>query len=102
MAAVSPKTLFEILDETIDALDGYRRDPAVTKADVLDSMETQLSIAPRKMLATPMSTSYCIFRPPRAQALEEAEAHPDKLLYPGISLSNCRQPRAQTLEADTE
>ena len=92
MAAVSPKTLFDILDDAMIALEQFRRSADVTKADVLDSMETRLSIAMRKMLATPMSTSYCIFRPPRAQALEEAEAHPDKLLYPGISLSNCRQP----------
>ena len=75
MAAVSPKSLFDILDDAIDALDGYRRDPNVTKADVLDSMETRLSIALRKMLATPTSTSYCIFRPPRVLALgPEADA----------------------------
>ena len=66
MAAVSPKTLFEILDDALESLDGYRRSPDVTKEQVLDSMETRLSIALRKALATPMSTSYSLFRPARA------------------------------------
>ena len=76
MAAISPKSLFDILDDAITALDEYRRDPHVTKADVLDSMDTRLSIALRKMLATPTCTGYSMFRPKRVLDLP-AEAGTD-------------------------
>ena len=57
-----PKTLLHILTDSLRAIEEYRRDPAVTKEDVLDSLESRLCIAMSKMISTPTATSYSMFR----------------------------------------
>ena len=56
-----PKTLVQILTESLRAVDEFRRDPCMTKEDVLDSLESRLCIALRKMIAAPTATSYSMF-----------------------------------------
>lgn len=57
-----PKTLLHIITDSLRAIENYRLDHAATKEDVLASLENRLCIALSKMIATPNSTSYCMFR----------------------------------------
>ena len=57
-----PKNLLNVIEESLQAIEAFRLDPHQTKEEVLKSMESRLSIILSKMIATPTSTSYCLFR----------------------------------------
>ena len=56
------ETFFSILQEGIRFLDKCKADMAFTKEDVITGMEERICIMMKKMLSTPTSTSYCLFR----------------------------------------
>lgn len=56
-------TLLDVITETLDTIEQYKRDPEATPETILDSMEMRVCRMLKKMIATPMSTSYCIFKP---------------------------------------
>ena len=56
-------TLLDVITETLDTIERYKRDPDVTPETILDSMEMRVCLMLKKMIATPTSTSYCIFKP---------------------------------------
>lgn len=55
-------TFLDMMRSCLDAIESFRVQEDVSKADVLDSMENRVSLMMRKMVATPTTTSYCIFR----------------------------------------
>jgi hypothetical protein len=64
-----PRNYFDALCEALRFVDEARADEGRTKADVLDSVENRLSFLLTKLLAAPLTTSYCVFRhddPPQA------------------------------------
>jgi hypothetical protein len=59
-----PKTFMEALLECSAFIDKMRKDPAYTKEDVLDSMETRLSFLVGKMATSPTCMPFKIFPDP--------------------------------------
>lgn len=59
-----PKTFMEALLECSTFIDKVRKDPAYTKEDVLDSMETRLSFLVGKMATSPTCMPFKIFPDP--------------------------------------
>ncbi len=57
-----PGTFFSALRESLRHIHECRENPAVTKEDALEQMESRLSRMLTKMLSTPTATSFCIFR----------------------------------------
>jgi hypothetical protein len=55
-------TFLDMLKSCLEATESFRVQGDVTKDDVLDSMENRVSLMMRKMVATPTTTSYCIFQ----------------------------------------
>ena len=55
-------TFLDMMRSCLEAIESFRAQDDVTKADVLDSMENRVALMMRKMVATPTTTSYCIFR----------------------------------------
>ena len=58
----SPKNFPESLRACVAYIERCRRDPGMTKEDVLVGMEERVSDMMTKMLAAPTATSYCVFR----------------------------------------
>ena len=59
-----PKTFMEALLECSAFIDKLRKDPAYTKEDVLDSMETRMSFLVGKMATSPTCMPFKIFPDP--------------------------------------
>lgn len=66
-----PRNFFESLRSCVSYLDRCRRDPGMTKDDVLDGIEERVSVMMGKALSAPTATSFCVFR------LDEDPADPD-------------------------
>lgn len=58
-----PPTFMDTLLECSRFIDQARRDPISTKEDVLDSMETRLSLLVGKLASQPTSASFAIHFP---------------------------------------
>ena len=58
----NPPTILQVITETCDLLDKYRKDQSVSKTDVIDTMEEKLSILSGKYIAFPTSTSFAMFQ----------------------------------------
>ena len=56
-----PRNYFDALCETMDFLRAARADEALSKADVLDSLENRVSFLLTKLLATPTTTGFSLF-----------------------------------------
>lgn len=67
-AADQPANFKDSLCDCVAYIERCRKDPGMTKEDVLIGMEERVSVMMRKMLAAPTATSYCVFR------LEDHEA----------------------------
>ena len=59
-----PPTFMDMLLECSKFIDQARRDTLCTKEDVLDSMETRLSLLVGKLASQPTSASFAIHFPP--------------------------------------
>lgn len=57
------KTLLDVILETLETIDRYKRDPTITPNVILDSVHTRVCLMLKKMISTPTCTSYCIFKP---------------------------------------
>jgi len=58
----SPRNFFESLRSCVSYLEQCRRDPGMTKDDVLDGIEERVSVMLNKALSAPTATSFCVFR----------------------------------------
>jgi hypothetical protein len=56
------KTFLEVILETTALLEKYKTDAAVTKEDVIESMEDQLSYICGKLVSAPTNTSFVLFK----------------------------------------
>lgn len=56
------QTFFDVVHESILRLQVCKEDESITKADVIDEMESRLSLILKKMISTPSATSYSMFR----------------------------------------
>ena len=68
-----PKTFFDALQESIKFVEDSRANDAMSKTDVLDSVEKRLSFIMAKLLGAPTSTSFCMFRKDCAEPEPEPE-----------------------------
>jgi len=66
-----PRNFFESLRSCVSYLDRCRRDPGMSKDDVLDGIEERVSVMMGKALSAPTATSFCVFR------LDEDREDPD-------------------------
>lgn len=57
-----PRNFFESLRSCVSCIERCRRDPGMTKEDVLTMMEERISVMMSKALAEPTATSFCVFR----------------------------------------
>jgi hypothetical protein len=64
-----PKTFLESMLECSEFLDKARKDPGISKNDVLDSMEARMSFLIGKMAASPTCMPFRIFPEPSEAAL---------------------------------
>lgn len=62
MFYATPTTFMEVLLDASRVLEEARHNEAVTKQDLIDSMEGRVSIMIGKLASTPTTTSFCIFR----------------------------------------
>jgi len=56
-----PKTFLQMLLECAQFVEKARHDPSSSKTDVLDSMETRLSLLMGKLLSHPTSATFSVF-----------------------------------------
>ena len=58
-----PKTLLDVILETFETIERFKVSRDVTPTAILEAMERMVCIMLKKMIATPSSTSYCIYKP---------------------------------------
>lgn len=58
----SPQNFFESLRSCVSYLTKCRRDEGMSKTDVIDGIEERVSVMLSKLLSTPTTTSFCIFK----------------------------------------
>lgn len=57
------KTLLDVIVETLETIERYKRDDTATVNNILDAVHNRVCLMLRKMISTPTCTSYCIFNP---------------------------------------
>lgn len=57
----TPCTFMEILLDTTNMLEKYKHDTTVTKEDLVESMESRLSLLMGKFISMPINTSFSLF-----------------------------------------
>jgi hypothetical protein len=60
-AYAQPSTFMEVLLDTTNMLEKYKHDTLVTKEDLVESMESRLSLIMGKFIAMPINTSFSLF-----------------------------------------
>ena len=58
-----PQTLLDVIVETLETIERFKVSRDVTPNAILEAMERRICIMLKKMIATPSSTSYCIYKP---------------------------------------
>ena len=58
----TPKTFLEMLLEFSNTLEKYRKDNSVSKEDVAEMAEENISMIIGKLVAVPTTTSFSLFR----------------------------------------
>ena len=57
-------TLFEALLDCSSFVERARTDEALSREDILDGLETRVSVALGRLAAVPTCTSFCLFKEP--------------------------------------
>ena len=71
MSALRHDTFFETLCDCVTFLERCRLNDSITKEDMRVGIEERVCVMMKKMLATPTTTSFCVFRTPGPEMAAE-------------------------------
>lgn len=57
-----PETHWDLVNQMADIIEDARKDETITKAELLEELNPIVMNMIQKMVATPMASSYCLFR----------------------------------------